>query len=45
MASGLLLQLLLTASDMRPEFAERTAEVMPWADPHGIGMRATRRSR
>jgi LDH2 family malate/lactate/ureidoglycolate dehydrogenase len=30
------LQSLLTAWGMRPEFAERTAEVMAWADLHGI---------
>lgn len=30
------LQSLLTAWGMRPEFAERTAEVMSWADLHGI---------
>jgi LDH2 family malate/lactate/ureidoglycolate dehydrogenase len=31
-----LLQSLLTAWGMRPTFAERTAEVMSWADLHGI---------
>ena len=31
-----LLQALLTAWGMRPTFAERTAEVMSWADLHGI---------
>ncbi len=31
-----LLQSLLTAWGMRPDFAERTAEVMSWADLHGI---------
>lgn len=31
-----LLQSLLTAWGMRPAFAERTAEVMSWADLHGI---------
>jgi LDH2 family malate/lactate/ureidoglycolate dehydrogenase len=30
------LQSLLTAWGMRPDFAERTAEVMAWADLHGI---------
>ncbi len=31
-----LLQSLLTAWGMRPDYAERTAEVMSWADLHGI---------
>jgi LDH2 family malate/lactate/ureidoglycolate dehydrogenase len=31
-----LLQALLTAWGMKPAFAERTAEVMSWADLHGI---------
>ena len=30
------LEALLTAWGMKPEFAERTAEVMSWADLHGI---------